>query len=58
MTRRQVPIRPELLMIGQNNVTSSPLGEGWQYWSRRLSDWTTTEVHVNHRLCKQVFLDA
>ena len=34
-----VHFRPELAPNGANNINKSPLGTGWQYWSRRLTDW-------------------
>jgi hypothetical protein len=36
-----IHVRPLLVPTGANNVNSSPLGSEWQYWSRRLPDWST-----------------
>lgn len=33
-------LRPILVPNGQNNVNPSPLGHDWQYWSRRLTEWS------------------
>jgi hypothetical protein len=35
-----IHIRPLLAPTGENNVSASPLGDEWQYWSRRLPDWS------------------
>lgn len=30
----------------QRNITNSPLGGGWRYWSRRFPDWNRTDRSV------------
>ncbi|MBR09526.1 MAG: hypothetical protein CMP48_17810 [Rickettsiales bacterium] len=30
----------------RQNVTDSPLGAGWRYWSRRFPDWNRTDKSV------------
>src|SRR5712691_2717943 len=34
-----IHVHPMLAPIGQNGISQSPLGNDWQYWSRRLADW-------------------
>src|ERR1700676_2048575 len=36
-----IHVSPNLVANGTNNIGPSPLGGSWQYWSRRLTDWTT-----------------
>jgi len=50
---------PGLAPVGQNNITQSPLGPGWHYWSRRLTDWKADRSarHVISYVNK-VLLDA
>jgi len=36
-----IHVSPKLRPDGQNNINASPLGNEWQYWSRRLPDWST-----------------
>ena len=35
-----IHVSPKLRPDGQNNISGSPLGQDWQYWSRRLPDWS------------------
>lgn len=52
-------ISPPLPLNGHSNVSQSPLGAGWQYWSRRLTDWAADRSarHVISYINK-VLLDA
>src|SRR5437870_5727115 len=34
-----IHVHPMLAPIGQNGINQSALGNGWQYWSRRLANW-------------------
>jgi len=54
-----IHINPPLAANGQNNVSESPLGNGWQYWSRRLTSWSTdrSSHHIISYINK-VFHDA
>lgn len=33
---------------GQRNISDSPLGGTWQYWSRQLADWAGTNRSAKH----------
>jgi hypothetical protein len=35
-----IHVSPKLRPDGQNSINPSPLGNEWQYWSRRLPDWS------------------
>jgi len=52
-------VNPPLVPNGANNISQSPLGGTWQYWSRRLSEWTTNRSakHILSYIHK-VLLDA
>ena len=54
-----IHVNPVLAANGVNNISASPLGGNWQYWSRRLTDWTTnrTAKHIISYINK-VFADA
>ena len=54
-----IHVTPSLAANGINNISPSPLGGSWQYWSRRLTDWTTnrTAKHIISYINK-VFADA
>ena len=54
-----IHVSPVLAPNGINNISQSPLGSNWQYWSRRLTDWTTnrTAKHIVSYINK-VFADA
>ena len=54
-----VHIHAPLGSVGQNNVSQSPLGADWQYWSRLLTDWAT-DRSPRHVLAyiNRVLLDA
>lgn len=54
-----VHVQAPLGQIGQNNVSQSPLGSGWQYWSRTLPNWKS-DRGARHIIAyiNKVFLDA
>lgn len=54
-----IHVAPSLVANGTNNIGPSPLGSDWQYWSRRLPDWTTNRSakHIISYINK-VFSDA
>lgn len=54
-----IHVNPSLATNGINNISQSPLGGAWQYWSRRLSDWSTNRnaKHIISYINK-VFADA
>jgi len=39
---------PHLAANGVANVSQSPLGADWQYWSRRLQDWKESDRNARH----------
>lgn len=41
-------VRPILITMGQHNTQASPLGEGWQYWSRRFDRPPTPQSYLAH----------
>src|SRR5215831_13228818 len=41
-------ISPLLAPNGVNNISASPLGVEWQYWSRRLLDWKESDRTARH----------
>ena len=41
---------PVLVPNGVANVSQSPLGSDWQYWSRRLQDWKDSDRNARHVL--------
>lgn len=53
-----IHVRPMLRPVGQRNVSNSPLGAEWQYWSRQLPNWAAerTAKHIISYVNK-VFLD-
>lgn len=54
-----VHLRPHLEPIGQRNINASPAGPDWQYWSRRLPDWTNDRsAHHILSYVHKVLLDA
>ena len=54
-----IHVRPALAPNGSNNISASPLGGDWQYWSRRLDDWASNRNarHIVSYIHK-VFADA
>jgi hypothetical protein len=39
---------PHLAPNGAANISQSPLGTDWQYWSRRLQDWKESDRNARH----------
>jgi hypothetical protein len=39
---------PLLAPNGTANISQSPLGPDWQYWSRRLQDWKESDRNARH----------
>ena len=54
-----IHVTPSLAANGTNNINLSPLGGNWQYWSRRLTDWTTNRSakHIISYI-NRIFADA
>ena len=54
-----IHVRPLIIPNGQRNVSNSPLGADWQYWSRQLPNWSNerTAKHIISYINK-VLLDA
>lgn len=54
-----IHIHPVLQPPSKGGVHGSPLGEGWQYWSRRLPDWQKDRsAHHIISYINKVFVDA
>lgn len=54
-----IHIRPILPPPAKGGVSASPLGDDWQYWSRRLPDWQKDRsAHHIISYVNKVFLDA
>ena len=41
-------ISPLLAQNGNQNISASPLGADWQYWSRRLEEWKESDRTARH----------
>jgi hypothetical protein len=54
-----IQVRPHIMPVGQRNISNSPLGAEWQYWSRQLPNWGAerTAKHIISYINK-VLLDA
>ena len=54
-----IHVRPMIAPVGQRNISNSPLGANWEYWSRQLPNWSTerTAKHIISYINK-VLLDA
>lgn len=54
-----IHVRPGLPYSGPNNIVASALGPDWQYWSRRLSEWSADRSarHIISYI-NRIFLDA
>ena len=54
-----IHITPQLVPNGQKNISQSAIGPAWQYWSRRLPEWSKdrTAKHIVSYINK-VLLDA